>query len=62
MDDEYDKGLVTDMPSATVRITLDDRTKEVYHYFGDPDAPDSLSELEDKIDETVGVERWVGIN
>ncbi|HEU5041658.1 MAG TPA: DUF6438 domain-containing protein [Gemmatimonadales bacterium] len=50
----------TDSPSATTRVVLDGRTKEIRHYYGCSDAPRSLVALERRIDEVAGSARWVG--
>lgn len=56
----------TDYPSATTSIRLNGKTKSILHYYGchkDPGNamyPKGLTELESKIDEIVGTERWIG--
>jgi hypothetical protein len=49
----------TDSPTVTTTLTINSTTKEVEHYWG-CEAPGELGELEDKIDEIVGTERWIG--
>ena len=56
--DEYSLG-PTDCSSAETSITIDGKTKTVYHYYGDETAPKELTRLEDKIDKIVGTERWI---
>jgi Domain of unknown function (DUF6438) len=56
----------TDYPSATTSIRIDGKSKSILHYYGchkDPGNamyPKGLTELESKIDEIVGTERWIG--
>ncbi len=47
---------VTDLPSQTTSITIDGKTKTVYRYGFEPQR---LAELEDKIDEVAGTQKWV---
>ncbi|MBD3880883.1 hypothetical protein IFO70_03850 [Phormidium tenue FACHB-886] len=56
---------VTDLPGTKTAITLDGRSKQVWHYgsVGDPNldnAPPALSRLEEAIDQAVNVKQWVG--
>lgn len=53
--DRYEQQ-VTDLPSQTTSITIDGKTKTVYRYGFEPQ---KLAELEDKIDEVAGTEKWV---
>ena len=48
---------VTDLPLQQVRLELGPYVKAVRDYWRPPDA---LRELEMRIDETAGTERWVG--
>lgn len=50
----------TDAPSSTTSFHLDGRDKTIRHYHGDQDAPAALSEIEDGLDQIVGIERWIG--
>jgi hypothetical protein len=50
----------TDSPSATTRVVLSGRRKEIRHYYGCDDAPQALVALERRIDEVAGSARWVG--
>jgi len=64
LEDQYVAG-ATDLPAVTLSITLNGKSKSVYHYgFLDckgrfDDAPQELCELEDKIDEVVDSKRWI---
>jgi hypothetical protein len=49
-------GLVTDLPTKFVTVTVNGRTKKVEDYVA---APDSLSEFEREIDAAAGTQRWV---
>lgn len=53
--DRYEQQ-VTDLPSQTTSIAIDGKTKTVYRYGFEPQR---LAELEDKIDEVAGTEKWV---
>lgn len=56
----------TDYPSATTSIRINGKSKSILHYYGchkDPGNamyPKGLTELETRIDEIVGTERWIG--
>ena len=60
LNDEYTHVNATDMPSATTSITIGGKIKTIIHYHGDFSAPDELTALEDKIDEIVSTDQWVG--
>ena len=49
-------GLVTDLPTKFVTVTVNGRTKKVEDYVA---APDSLAEFEREIDAAGGTKRWV---
>lgn len=49
----------TDSPSVTTTLKINGNTKEVAHYLGCP-APRELDDLDRKIDEIVGTQRWIG--
>ena len=56
---------VTDLPGTRTSITLNGRSKEIWHYgsVGDSNldnAPSALSNLERAIDQAVNVSQWVG--
>lgn len=50
-------GQVTDLPTVTTSISIDGRFKQVVDYYG---APDSLKQLEARIDELANSKVWVG--
>lgn len=54
--DEY-TSQVTDLPTVTTSISIDGRFKQVVDYYG---APESLKQLEDRIDEVANSSIWVG--
>ncbi len=47
---------VTDLPTTTTSITINGKTKTVVDYVG---APQSLKDLENKIDEITNSKRWI---
>ena len=49
-------GVVSDLPSKFVTVTVNGRTKKVEDYVA---APDSLAEFERQIDAAAGTKRWV---
>jgi hypothetical protein len=57
--DSYTERTITDAPSVITSITRNGKTKTIEHYHGDFDAPEKLTELEDKIDEIVNSDQWV---
>ncbi len=57
--DSYTERTITDAPSVITSITKDGKTKTIEHYHGDFNAPEELTELEDKIDEIVNSEQWI---
>lgn len=60
-EDAYTNQDVTDLPSAITSITFaDGTTKRIEHYHGDQSAPEVLTQLEDRIDETANSAQWVG--
>jgi Domain of unknown function (DUF6438) len=48
----------TDAPSAITEVTHDGRHKRIEHDYGCSQAPAILAELERRIDEVAGTERW----
>jgi hypothetical protein len=48
---------VTDQPTEITSITINGFRKQVLDYYA---APEKLKDLEDKIDEIAGTERWIG--
>jgi hypothetical protein len=57
--DSYTERTITDAPSVITSITRNGKTKTVEHYHGDFNAPEKLTELEDKIDEIVNSDQWI---
>ncbi len=53
---DYTHRDVTDNPSAIIRF----EDKTVSHYHGDHSAPEALTKLEDRFDQIVDVEQWIG--
>ena len=54
---------VTDVPTYTTAIEFDGRKKSVGDHVGDgAGMPDIVTELEDKIDEVAGTEKWLNEN
>ena len=60
-------GEATDMPSANTSFRVNGRRKSVSHYLGCSGSelvftvyPPELANLEDRIDELVGTEKWIG--
>jgi len=49
----------TDLPSVITEVRIDGRVKRVEHDHGCIGAPAALDELERRIDEVTGVEKWV---
>ncbi|MFH0967200.1 MAG: DUF6438 domain-containing protein [Methanobacteriota archaeon] len=58
MKDTYTGYDITDMPSATLTIQEGNITKRVEHYYGDLNAPITLTELEDLVDQSVNITQW----
>ena len=59
LDDDYTEQTITCAPSVITSITIDGITKTIEHYHGDFNAPDQLTELENKIDEIVNSNQWI---
>ena len=53
--------VITDMPAANTSIRLKGRSKSVSHYHGcgNAGALAKLTELENKIDEVAGTQKWI---
>ena len=49
----------TDLPSVVTEVRTDGRTKRVEHDYGCTGAPAKLADLERRIDEVIGVKRWI---
>jgi len=58
--DAYTDYDVTDNPSAKTSYSSGGKTKTIDHYYGDSDAPEVLSTIEDGIDKIVHVEQFIG--
>lgn len=50
----------TDLPTVTTSVTLDGLTKRIEHYRGCTGAPQTLSRLEERIDEVLNSAQWTG--
>ena len=59
LNDSYSERTITDAPYVITSITIDGKTKSIEHYHGDFSAPETLTQLEDKIDEIVNSNQWV---
>ena len=60
-EDAYTNQEVTDQAYAITTVTLaDGTTKRIDHYYGDFSAPEELTELETRIDQTANTAQWVG--
>jgi hypothetical protein len=66
LDDKYIRGAprcgayASDAPTVITSITTTTRTKRIEHNLGCSEAPASLTALESRIEEIVGVSRWIG--
>jgi hypothetical protein len=58
--DAYTDYDVTDNPSAKTSYSSGGKTKTIDHYYGDSDAPEVLSTIEDGIDKIVHIEQFIG--
>jgi hypothetical protein len=56
---DYTKMEVTDHPSAVTLASFGGKTNVVNHYYGDRSAPETLTQLESKIDELLKTDQWV---
>ena len=59
LNDSYVERVITDAPSAITSIMLGEKTKTIKHYHGDLNAPEELTELENRIDEIVNSAQWI---
>jgi hypothetical protein len=59
LNDSYTDFGISDMPSVNTSISIGGKTKAVKHYLGDLNAPEQLTELENKIDEIVNSAQWI---
>jgi hypothetical protein len=59
LSDEY-RAQVTDLPTYTITLTRNGRTKRVADYMGTAvGMPEGVRDLEDEIDRVAGTARWV---
>lgn len=58
--DQYVGLGATDFASAMTSIRFAGRYKAVYHYFGDPLAPEGLKHLYSRINDILNTKQWVG--
>jgi hypothetical protein len=49
----------TDLPSVTTEVRIGSRRKRIEHDHGCMEAPEALTALEERIDETAAVARWI---
>jgi CRISPR/Cas system CMR-associated protein Cmr3 (group 5 of RAMP superfamily) len=59
LNDGYVEHTITDAQTVITSITIDGKTKTIEHYHGDLNAPEQLTELENKIDEIVDSNQWI---
>lgn len=59
LNDKYNERTITDAPSVITSITIDGKTKTIEHYHGDFNAPEQLTELENRIDEIINSKQWI---
>jgi hypothetical protein len=50
----------TDLPTVTTSVTVHGRSKRIEHYRGCAGAPQTLSRLEERIDEMLNTAQWTG--
>jgi hypothetical protein len=55
LNDRYSNDNITDLPSATIAVKLNGKTKSIYMYGLEEDIPDPLEDLTELIDQTVGL-------
>lgn len=56
LDDRYSNDGITDLPSATITVKLNEKTKSIYMYGLEEDIPDSLEDLARLVDEVTGID------
>ena len=56
----YSAYEITDMPSATLTVQNNSIKKQVYHYYGDSSAPETLCRMEEAVDRTANTTQWIG--
>jgi hypothetical protein len=59
LNDGYVEHTITCAQTVITSITIDGKTKTIEHYHGDLNAPEQLTELENKIDQIVNSKQWV---
>jgi hypothetical protein len=59
--DRYGESDTSNQPYVATSISMDGKTKRVYHYHRSP-APLGLSVLEDKIDKMTNSNLWTGLS
>ena len=59
LNNNYIERNMTDVQSVITSITMGGRAKTIEHYHGDFSAPETLTRLEDKIDEIVNSNQWI---
>jgi len=57
---DYDVGGWTDAASARTTLDWKGKRNSVYHYFGNNMPDEKITQLENKIDELIQTEKWVG--
>jgi hypothetical protein len=58
--DEYMHEDVSDRPEVLTSYRAGPRTKAITHSHGDTSAPESLRNIEDRVDRIVRIEPWIG--
>ncbi len=58
--DHYTELHYTDFPTVVVTYRSGDKLKQVVHYYGDSSAPQALVELEDRIEQILEVDQFIG--
>ena len=57
---DFDKGKMSDAASARTTLDWQGKRNSVYHYFGNSMPDEKITQLENKIDELIQTEKWVG--
>jgi hypothetical protein len=60
LDGKYDCYDETDDPTAITYFHDGSQERTVFHYYGCSRAPEKLTRLENRIDELVHIEKWIG--
>jgi hypothetical protein len=53
---------ISDAPSAITRLSIGERSRGIFHDYGDTGAPRSLEAMEDAVDDVAGTDRWLPQN